>query len=202
MFIVINKRSDKLVAVKIVLAGDGAVGKSTISNRLSKTLNTNEKTSLTPGLSINKIIVPKEDVSGIIWDLGGQKQFRFLHNDFIKGAKIVILVYSVEWIHSLKGIKEWLDIIPKDKIPSKIYLIANKVDSAKRVITQKEGENFAKENNITYYEISATNGEGFEQFEDDLIETIKIISNPEKELTKEEVLPSNYCSISSSKSYL
>ena len=186
-----------MVAVKIVLAGDGAVGKSTISNRLSKTLNNNERISLTPGLSINKIYVPKEEISGIIWDLGGQKQFRFLHNDFIKGAKIVILVYSVEWIHSLKGIKEWLEIIPKDKIPLKIYLIANKVDSEKRVITQKEGEDFAQENNMAYYEVSATNGEGFEQFENDLIDTIKRISNPEKDFIKEEVLPSNYCSISS-----
>lgn len=186
-----------MVAVKIVLAGDGAVGKSTISNRLSKTLNNNEKISLTPGLSINKINIPKEDVSGIIWDLGGQKQFRFLHNDFIKGAKIVILVYSVEWIHSLKGIKEWLDIIPKDKIPSKIYLIANKVDSEKRVITQKEGEDFALENNMVYYEISARSGDGFEQFENDLIETIKVLSSPEKDFIKDEVLPSKYCSTSS-----
>lgn len=165
--------------MKIVLAGNGAVGKSTISNRLSKTLKQNETLALTPGLSINKISIPEEDVSGVIWDLGGQKQFRFLHSDFIKGAKIIVLVYSVEWIHSLKDVREWLEMIPKDKKPFRIYLIANKVDSEKRAISRKEGENFALENNMIYYEISAINGEGFGQFEDDLINTIKLIVNPE-----------------------
>jgi len=175
-----------LVAVKIVLAGNGAVGKSTISNRLSRTLKQNETLPLTSGLSINKISIPEEDVSGIIWDLGGQKQFRFLHNDFIKGAKIIVLVYSVEWIHSLKDVKEWLEIIPKDKKPFRVYLIANKVDSEKRAVSKKEGENFARENNMIYYEISATNGEGFDQFEEDLINTVKLMANPERIIMQEK----------------
>ena len=168
-----------MVVVKIVLAGNGAVGKSTISNRLSRTLKQNETLPLTPGLSINKISIPEEDVSGIIWDLGGQKQFRFLHDDFIKGAKIIVLVYSVEWIHSIKDVREWLEVIPKDKKPFRVYLIANKVDSEKRAISRKEGEIFALENNMIYYEISAINGEGFNQFEDDLINAIKLLANSE-----------------------
>lgn len=172
--------------MKIVLAGNGAVGKSTISNRLSRTLKQNETLPLTSGLSINKISIPEEDVSGIIWDLGGQKQFRFLHNDFIKGAKIIVLVYSVEWIHSLKDVKEWLEIIPKDKKPFRVYLIANKVDSEKRAVSKKEGENFARENNMIYYEISATNGEGFDQFEEDLINTVKLMANPERIIMQEK----------------
>lgn len=172
--------------MKIVLAGNGAVGKSTISNRLSRALKQNETLPLTPGLSINKISIPEEDVSGIIWDLGGQKQFRFLHNNFIKGAKIIVLVYSVEWIHSIKDVREWLEVIPKDKKPFRVYLIANKVDSEKRAISRKEGENFALENNMIYYEISAINGEGFDKFEDDLINTIKLMANPEMSIVQEK----------------
>lgn len=172
--------------MKIVLAGNGAVGKSTISNRLSRTLKQNETLPLTPGLSINKISIPEEDVSGIIWGLGGQKQFRFLHNNFIKGAKIIVLVYSVEWIHSIKDVREWLEVIPKDKKPFRVYLIANKVDSEKRAISRKEGENFALENNMIYYEISAINGEGFDKFEDDLINTIKLMANPEMSIVQEK----------------
>jgi Ras-related protein Rab-2A len=161
--------------VKIVIGGDGAVGKSSLIQRLLGDLESKEP-CMTPGLEIRDLKISGDILtSAVLWDLGGQKQFRFFQGDFFKGAKIVIIVYSVEWLHSFINLDCWLSLIPKNKPPIKIYLLANKVDTDKRAITREEGLEFARGHNMAYYEISATTGDGLEAFEKDLIETIKHI---------------------------
>jgi len=70
--------------VKIVVAGDGAVGKTTLSQRLSGTLNLECDRRTTPGLDVHTIEVKGEDIFGQIMDLGGQDQFRFFQDRFFK----------------------------------------------------------------------------------------------------------------------
>lgn len=158
---------------KIVLAGEGAVGKTTISKRLVGTLEENDSTQMTCGIDYHTLeITNGMTLNAQLYDLGGQERFRCFQSSIFKGASIVVIVFSVEWFHSYLNLDQWLEMI-QDENPLKVYLIANKIDAEDRCITKEEVERFANEREISYYEISALKGIGFKDFEEDMKQTIK-----------------------------
>jgi small GTP-binding protein len=160
---------------KIVIAGDGAVGKTTISQRLTGSLKADEDRLMTCGIDFHSLqIINGSVISAQIWDLGGQEQFRVFQKPFFNNANIMIIVYSVEWFHSFINLENWIEIA-QNNTPVKIYLIGNKIDSEDRTISKEEAIEFAKMHNMDYFEISALKGTGFEDFKNDLIEAIQKI---------------------------
>ena len=146
---------------KIVIAGDGAVGKTTFSQRLAGTLKEEEDRFMTCGIDFHSLkIIDDDPIFGQIWDLGGQEHFRIFQEPFFDSAQVIIL--------------GWLSIIQNYE-PFKIYLIANKIDSENRAVSEEEGQEFAINNKMEYYEVSALRGKGFLNFKNDLIKTIKTI---------------------------
>lgn len=153
-------------AVKIIICGDGAVGKTSITNRLCYGNHLLDQVKMTPGIEINRFDFAKDEkeITGCIWDLGGQHQFRFIQDAFFKGAKIVIFTYSIEWYHSFRDIDDWIRMIPIDHKPDYMLLVANKIDSSKKVLITVDGEEYAEKHGMQFFEISAKTGQGFEEF--------------------------------------
>ena len=164
---------------KIIIAGDGAVGKTTISQRLTGSLKAEEDRLMTCGIDFHSLqIINGSIIRAQIWDLGGQEQFRVFQKPFFNNANIMIIVYSVDWFHSFLNLENWMSYIQEaDQL--KVYLIANKVDSEDRVITTEEAIDFALKYDHTYYEVSALNGTGFSYFEEDFIHTIRCLYRQE-----------------------
>ncbi|TXT62600.1 MAG: GTP-binding protein Der [Promethearchaeota archaeon] len=171
----VEELSDKKV-LKIVIAGDGATGKTTISKRLNGTFRSDEELSMTTGLDFHTLEITEKDGKAVIWDLAGQEQFRSFQDTFFNDADIVILVYSVEWFSSYMNIDSWLSMIDRENI-SKIYLIANKIDIENRAIHSDEAQQYAKSKGLHYYELSALTGEGLDEFEQDLLITARKMTN-------------------------
>lgn len=167
----VEELSDKK-CLKIVIAGDGATGKTTISKRLNGTFRSDEELSMTTGLDFHTLEITEKDGKAVIWDLAGQEQFRSFQDRFFNDADIVILVYSVEWFPSYMNIDSWLSMIDRDNI-SKIYLIANKIDIENRAIHSDEVQEYVKSRGLHYYELSALTGEGLDEFEQDLLITAR-----------------------------
>jgi small GTP-binding protein len=156
-----------------VIAGDGAVGKTTIAQRLAGTLQLDEERHMTCGLEFHDLkISDNGNLKALIWDLGGQEQFHFFHNTFFNDALVIILVFSVEWYHSFLNLENWISMIPQDK-EIEIFLVANKIDSTDRAISSEDAYEFAMKMNMNYHEISAISGEGFEVFANELNRKIK-----------------------------
>ncbi|RLI61839.1 MAG: hypothetical protein DRO88_12560 [Promethearchaeia archaeon] len=118
---------------KIILVGDGGVGKTCLTNRFcySEFLDT----KLTIGLSFNNYSLPAKEkgekigVGLSIWDFGGQERFRPLLSQFILGANGVIYVYDMTAFHSLVHLVEtWLPLVQANTelIPS--ILVGAKYD--------------------------------------------------------------------------
>lgn len=117
---------------KILIVGDGGVGKTTILYRYvdGRFL---EDTKMTVGTNffIKDIDLPKENaqVKFQIWDLGGQEHFAAIRQNFYAGAKGVIYVFDLSRRYSFNNLLEWRDevetVIGKE-IPS--ILIGNKLD--------------------------------------------------------------------------
>ena len=92
-------------SIKVSLAGQSSVGKSTIAHRL-KHKNFKEQLGSTVGLAYNKIKLD-DDVSIDLWDTAGQERFQSLGVGFYRGADACLLVYDITDPHSLDNLDHW-----------------------------------------------------------------------------------------------
>ncbi|MHA2290183.1 MAG: Rab family GTPase [Promethearchaeota archaeon] len=117
--------------LKIVLLGEGGVGKTTIS----KSYIDNYffmKSKQTIAVEFHSKIIKHSDkrVSKLqIWDLGGQEHFKQMgvFGEFCKGADAALLCFDLTDLSSLFNLSEWLEFIAPS-IPR--FLIGTKSDLA------------------------------------------------------------------------
>ena len=150
---------------KVVLLGESGVGKTCIIAQFtSGTFNANTVTSLTAQF-IRKTMefADNKNITFDIWDTAGQEKYRSLAKIFYKDAKAIVLVYDITSKDSFVQMKEyWYEQIKqqgnKDVI---IAVAANKSDLyEKRVITNEEGEEFAKQIGAIFATTSAKDDSG------------------------------------------
>eukprot|EP00344_Euplotes_crassus_P005857 CAMPEP_0196999712 /NCGR_PEP_ID=MMETSP1380-20130617/4829_1 /TAXON_ID=5936 /ORGANISM="Euplotes crassus, Strain CT5" /LENGTH=166 /DNA_ID=CAMNT_0042416725 /DNA_START=143 /DNA_END=640 /DNA_ORIENTATION=+ len=98
------------------------------------------------------------------WDTAGQERFRTITQSFYNKAEAILLVYDCTERSTFETIENWLKSIevhaPKESF---VILVANKIDSDKREVTSEEGEEFARENGLPYFETSAKTGEQIDE---------------------------------------
>ena len=118
---------------KIVIAGDGGVGKSTLLSTCitGKFENTSP---LTIGVNFN-IVSTQNKREGApkkfcVFDLGGQPRFHFMHNSFIKGAQGAIVIYDLTRKKSFENVFKWINIIDKECGNIPLLICASKKDLA------------------------------------------------------------------------
>jgi small GTP-binding protein len=99
------------------------VGKSSLLNLLQGREIPKERTP-TVGLEIEDSILNGKKVN--IWDFGGQERFRFMWQDFLRGAGLAVLVCD----STEDNIKQTKEIYKKFSryLDTKIIAIANKQD--------------------------------------------------------------------------
>jgi ADP-ribosylation factor protein 1 len=103
--------------------GQSGVGKSSLLSLLQGR-NISKKKDPTVGLEIEDSVLNGSKVN--IWDFGGQERFRFMWEDFLKGAGLAVLVCD----STEENIEKTREIYSKFSryIGSKIIAIANKQD--------------------------------------------------------------------------
>ncbi|MHA1213926.1 MAG: Rab family GTPase [Candidatus Hodarchaeales archaeon] len=115
--------------LKIVILGEGGVGKTTISKTFTK--NTIfEETKQTIAVEFHsKVIDGDKDTKIQIWDLGGQQQFKNMgvFREFCKGSDVAILCFELTDLSSLFSLSEWINFIDVT-VPR--FLIGTKADIA------------------------------------------------------------------------
>ncbi len=150
-------------AFKLILGGEGGVGKTSMVHRfVEDSFQTDYKSTI--GTSIMK----KEcDFAGldsrvrfVIWDLAGQAQFKRVRQSYLANAEAGILVYDVTRRETFDNLESWYKEA-KDVTPSiSLILVGNKIDLIEdRVVTKEEGEEMAKNLALSYIETSAKTGE-------------------------------------------
>jgi small GTP-binding protein len=117
---------------KICLIGEQSVGKSSLLSLLQGR-EVQEERVPTVGLEVEDSILNGKNCS--IWDLGGQKRFKFMWQDFLKGAGLAVIVCdSTE--KNVKQTKEIYDRFERS-LGTKIIAIANKQDLPGRLSAQE-----------------------------------------------------------------
>ena len=152
---------------KIVVIGDGAVGKTSLIKKYTK--GTFEKDYIkTLGAQFSKYNkkINGDRIRLLFWDIAGQNDFNFLHYLFYKESKAAIIVYSLEenelGQNSFTHIKNWHEQVVKNCENIPIVLFANKVDLVEENIldTTKIQKLVNERNFLNYFLTSAKTGQG------------------------------------------
>ncbi len=136
---------------KVVVLGDGGIGKTSICNYLT----TGEffgsyKLSIGADFFSKRLVVDGEEVTLQICDIGGQDQFAEISNIFTKGAHGCILCYDTTRRDSLDSLDRWLGKLEDNNIPKVLVSTKNDVEDLREVLDE-EGMEKAKQLNISYY---------------------------------------------------
>ena len=116
-----------------------------------------------------------------IWDTASGERNMSFNRIFIKNAKGIIILYDISKRASFDDAKYYLREIKEYPINDNVIaLVGNKLDLDNndyisyqtREITTEEGQNFANENNLLFFEVSAKNGTNVDKCFNDLIERI------------------------------
>ncbi len=150
---------------KIVIAGDGGVGKSTLVKRYIEGKYIPQ--TMTPGITFEVKRVPIGDTTVVltIADVGGEHQFRFMLPMWVKGSEMILLTFDTTRYKSFANLTNWLNEIRKLPHNTQIVLVGTKIDNhEKRTVSKEDALNFArKEGLLTYMEVSAKTGENVKE---------------------------------------
>ncbi|MHA2246138.1 MAG: GTP-binding protein [Candidatus Hodarchaeales archaeon] len=165
---------DKLV-VKLILAGDGAVGKTTLVNRfVSGGFVSGYQATI--GVDITSKEITEKQITIRIWDVAGQSLFSGFRQQFYIGAQGAFLVFDLTIPKSLDSLHSWIEEIEETVGKMPIVLLGNKADLNKlySVSADDIAKFLAQHPNIaTYLPTSAISGINVEKAFRELLFLIK-----------------------------
>ena len=157
-----GKSGAKSKLLKVVLLGDGGVGKSSLMNRfVSNKFDTQSFHTIGVEFLNKDVLVDGEPYTLQIWDTAGQERFKSLRTPFYRGADCCLLTYGVDDIQSFKNLNMWkkeflyyADVQDGDKFP--FIVLCNKIDVGDHQVPQEEAQAWCSANGrMPWYETSA-----------------------------------------------
>jgi Ras-related protein Rab-1A len=147
---------------KIIVIGESRVGKTSLIKRYTKDQFGGVYLT-TVGIDFQDKTIEIEDkkVKLQVWDTAGQERFRNVAKNYFQSSNGFLLVFDITDKESFQKLNDfWMDQLnmhaPKK---AKSVLVGNKSDLAgQRQVSIEDAEEFAKENNLKYYEVSAKEG--------------------------------------------
>jgi small GTP-binding protein len=126
-------KSGKKLRFKIIVIGDGRVGKTSLITKFTKcSFDTNYVETIGAQVSKYDQQLNDDHVRLIFWDIAGQRDLDFLRPSFYRESDAAIVVYSLEnnevGLNSFNHIEKWKDEIEKYCGAIPVVLFANKVD--------------------------------------------------------------------------
>lgn len=141
--------------LKVIVVGNGQVGKTSMITRFAKGIFTNEykKTIgvdfLEKKLYLNSI---GEEVTFLLWDTAGQEEYDAITRTYYKGAGACILAFSTTDRQSFDAIESWYTKVTDECGQIAMVLVQNKVDLMDDAAMEaKEVEYLAKKLRLKLY---------------------------------------------------
>lgn len=154
--------------LKLGIFGESRVGKTSLIQYFINKQSKKTKSTENPEMhELTLTIKPHDeelDIKATIYDTPGQERYYSMVKQYFEGLDGIILVYDVSNVESFTKVNNWIDKLKENLDDSKIviFLVGNKID-IERKVSQKEGENKAKEFNYIFQETSAIEGTNVEE---------------------------------------
>jgi small GTP-binding protein len=152
----------KKFILKILTAGEGGVGKTTLLHRFVEGRFSAE-TKMTIGVEffLKELELDDKHCTLQLWDFGGQERFRFLLESYVLGAKGALLMFDLTRPMTLQNLEQWINIVRKGDPSMPILFLGTKNDLADEIMIQDEYALSFKEEFklLDYLRISSKSGE-------------------------------------------
>ena len=173
------------VILKILVLGDSAVGKTSLSLQYVENYFPESYIS-TIGVEYKNKPVKLNNTNILlqIWDTCGQERYKSLSKTFMKGADGILFVYDISNKQTFDHIKDWIMESQSSNNEFKKIIVGNKIDlpPERRKVSQEVLTKYSNDKKIQGIETSAKSGENVEKAF--LMLTKLIIGN----MTKEEFI--------------
>ena len=145
--------------IKFIFVGLNGVGKTSLINQyLDKTFTENYLMTIGSDKTMKNIKIDGKEVTLEICDTVGQPDYRAVNKIFMKNSDIALIVYDITNRESFEELTNWIYSVNQSNNNKNVIfgIAANKSDLyEQKVVNKKEGEEFAKNNNILFFETSA-----------------------------------------------
>ena len=191
--------------LKLILIGDGRVGKTSIINKyINNKFNEGEEITISSSY-IEKIqIFNSKKYKFSIWDTAGQEKFNSITPIYYRDAKGVLLVYDITNLNSFSRVKKWREELKTFNNNAIIVIAGNKCDFLndknninKEFVDIDIAKKYANDNNIELFFTSAKNGDNIIEVFENLMEKVfnkfvkNYVPNNKKESNERNIIIKN-----------
>ncbi len=129
----------KKFILKILTAGDGGVGKTTLLHRYVEGKFSAE-TKMTIGVEffLKEVEIDGKQCTLQLWDFGGQERFRFLLESYVLGAKGALLMFDLTRPTTLESLEEWIGIVRKNDNNIPVLFLGTKFDLKEEIMVDDD----------------------------------------------------------------
>ncbi len=174
----------KIPPIKIVIGGEGGTGKSTLL-KVKDTGEFSYSCEITIGVDFACLEMPWKNnlYPLLIYDLGGQERFHFLHDSYIKGTKAAIILYDMTREKTFQRLSHWFELLYSENKRIPIVIAGSKKD-----LIQKEDllhynslweKSITEWNNkfniIGHFFISSKDNDGIDEIFNQIFKKIQIL---------------------------
>ena len=167
----------QLNEAKLLLIGQGSVGKTSLINRLIHNhYNPNE--SQTDGLNVSEwpLEVNGQEIRLNVWDFGGQEIYHATHQFFLTKRSLYILTCNCRTSEDENRIEYWLKLIQSFGGESPVIIVGNKADEQPLDINRKALRD--KYPNIkAIIEASCATGQGIDELREKITYEVSQLSD-------------------------
>ncbi|CDK26163.1 unnamed protein product [Kuraishia capsulata CBS 1993] len=160
-------------AVKLVLLGEAAVGKSSLVLRfVNNDFEENKEPTIGAAFLTQKCTIGERTIKFEIWDTAGQERFASLAPMYYRNAQAALVVYDITKPASFIKARHWVKELREQATKGiVIALCGNKYDltvndeaeedsgevseTSKRKVSVNEGQTLAEEEGLMFFETSA-----------------------------------------------
>ena len=149
-------------SMKIIVIGNGQVGKSTLTIKFVKNIFTTQykQTLGVDFLNIKKYIKNiDQEIDFYIWDTAGQDNYNAITRRYYRGADACLIVFAINDRNSFDQVKSWHQKMIQEcgNIPA--ALIMSKIDLKNEVkISNEEAESLSNELKLKLFKVSSKEG--------------------------------------------
>ncbi|KAJ7326538.1 Ras- protein Rab-23 [Desmophyllum pertusum] len=150
------REEDVEVAIKVVVVGNGAVGKSSMIQRYCKGIFTKDyKKTIGVDFLERQISIRSEDVRLMLWDTAGQEEFDAITKAYYRGAQACAIVFSTVDRDSFEAVEKWRSKVEDECGSIPMVLVQNKIDLIDQALVKvEEAEDLAKKLRLKFYRTS------------------------------------------------
>ena len=172
-----------IITLKLILVGDGRVGKTSIINKyLYNTFNENEPMTINSCFLEKKMIINEKTFKFALWNTAGQEKINSVTHVYYRDAKGIILVYDITNARSFERVQKWIEEVRSYNKECEIVICGNKVDIKETYedgVDKDKAKEYVVNKGIEHFYTSAKTGEGLEEVFDYVAK--KVVDNYERD---------------------